>query len=111
MKRNNFYFSDFNIKTLDVGGTYAKVSWKVCPSSCDKLSSKANVKISLEVDNTVILTEKVPYGNATKTLRNLRPGIKYEVIITERLPMRRIDSKFRHTFETREIGKLNSNIT
>ena len=91
--------------------SYAKVSWKVRQSSCDKLSSKANGEISLKADNTVILSEEIPYGNTTKTLCNLRPGIKYEVIITERLAMSGSNRTFRHTFQTREIGKLNSHIT
>ena len=94
-----------------MNGTYAKVSWKFRQSSCDKLSSKAKGEISLKVDNTVILSEEIPYGNANKTLRNLRPGIKYEVIITGRLAMSGSNRTFRHTFQTREIGKLNSHIT
>ena len=56
----------------------------------------------------MILNEEVPYGSATKTFQNLRPGTKYEVIITERFEMSRSNQMFRHAFETSEIGKINS---
>ena len=91
--------------TLNVNETRAKVSWKVVHSSRYKLQSKPKYKILLMVNDTMILNEDVPYGSATKTFQNLRPGTKYEVIITERFEMSRSNRTFRHAFETNEIGK------
>ena len=85
--------------------TYARVSWRADRIPCNKWLLEAKYELSMKQDGLEILSEDIRCGTSTKTLRNLRPKTKYEVIITEIFGMKRSHRTFRHRFETTEISK------